>query len=63
MSRFQIAETIRGNLLAINNPILKGTNYQDSYSGQDLYNESMKLSLLPATASLEIISPKRIATL
>ena len=35
--------TIRDDLLAIDDLILEGPNYQDYYSGQDPYNESMKL--------------------
>jgi hypothetical protein len=34
---------MRDSLLAIDNLILEGPDYQDPYSGQDPYNESMKL--------------------
>jgi hypothetical protein len=42
------ARTVRGDLLAADNPILEGSDCQDPYSGQDLYNEFIKLF---ATAS------------
>jgi hypothetical protein len=35
--------TVRDDLLAIDDLILEGPDYQDHYSGQDPYNESMKL--------------------
>jgi hypothetical protein len=31
------------DLLLVNDPILEGSNYQDPYSSQDPYDESMKL--------------------
>jgi hypothetical protein len=34
---------VRDDLLAADNPILEGSNYQDPYSGQDPYDESIKL--------------------
>ena len=37
------AQTVRDGLLAIENPILEGTDCQDRYGGQGLYDESMKL--------------------
>jgi hypothetical protein len=37
------AQTMRDNLLAVDDPILEGSDCQDPYSGQDPYNESMKL--------------------
>jgi hypothetical protein len=35
--------TVRDNLLAIDNLILEGPDYQDYYSSQDPYNKSIKL--------------------
>jgi hypothetical protein len=37
------ARTMRDDLLAVDDPILKGADCQDPYGGQDPYNESMKL--------------------
>ena len=34
---------MRDNLLATNDLILEGANYQDSYSSQDPYNKFIKL--------------------
>ena len=46
------ARTIRGDLLATNNPILEGADCQDPYGGQDPYNESINSLPLPARTSL-----------
>ena len=37
------ARTVRGDLLAADNPILEGADCQDPYGGRDPYDESMKL--------------------
>jgi hypothetical protein len=34
---------VRDNLLAVDDPILEGSDCQDPYGGQDPYDESMKL--------------------
>jgi hypothetical protein len=34
---------VRDDLLAVDDPILEGSNYQDPYGGQYPYDESMKL--------------------
>jgi hypothetical protein len=44
---------MRDDLLATNNPILEGSDYQDPYSSRDPYNESIKL--LATTADDEPI--------
>jgi hypothetical protein len=37
------ARTARDDLLAVDDLILEGSNYQDPYGGQDPYDEAMKL--------------------
>jgi hypothetical protein len=37
------ARTMREDLLAVDDPILEGSDCQDPYGGQDPYNETMKL--------------------
>lgn len=37
------ARTVSDNLLAVDDPILEGSDCQDPYGGQDPYDESMKL--------------------
>ena len=49
--------TIKNNLLAIDNLILEGPDYQDYYSSQDPYNKSIKLL---ATAVVDELLDSRL---
>jgi hypothetical protein len=44
---------VKDNLLAVDDPILEGSGYQDHYGGQDPCDESMKL--LATAASLLVV--------